>query len=363
MIKPFSCVALALAGIVSFSLVAPFRLPACCPIGRSGEAVVNADQTVVLLWDAAKKTQHFIRMANFKTQGQDFGFLIPSPTRPELAEAGNEVFPLLKKLTEPEIKHVKAQRHSGGCGCGELGEVKSAAAPKMDVQIVESKLVAGFNAVVLAANSSDALLNWLNENGYDFSLAVKDWAQPYVEQGWMITALKVAKATDDDSNTNVDASALRMSFETERPLFLYREPDPGKATAALSANHRTLRIYFIGEARYDGQLDGQSSWSGKLAWSDSLSVEDRSKILDHLNLPADTGSENFWLTEFEDNWAYGVAPADLYFAYSKEQFSQHRPPIIVTDYAANDIPFDVTAGLFVVVLFGGRFLRRRDDDG
>ena len=45
--------------------------PACCPAGkhRPGDResvlpVVNADQTVIIIWDAKKKTQHFIRKAH-----------------------------------------------------------------------------------------------------------------------------------------------------------------------------------------------------------------------------------------------------------------------------------------------------------
>ena len=64
--------------------------PACCPTPRRDVAVVNADQTVILIWDAANKTQHFIRRASFKSAGDDFGFLIPSPSQPDLDESGDD---------------------------------------------------------------------------------------------------------------------------------------------------------------------------------------------------------------------------------------------------------------------------------
>ncbi|MBI3721868.1 MAG: DUF2330 domain-containing protein, partial [Fimbriimonas ginsengisoli] len=76
---------------------------ACCPAGPQGKPVVNADQTVVIIWDAEKKMQHFIRQASFKSEADDFGFLVPSPTQPELAESGNDAFATLRKLTEPAV--------------------------------------------------------------------------------------------------------------------------------------------------------------------------------------------------------------------------------------------------------------------
>src|SRR5215813_1786031 len=77
---------------------------ACCTAPPSGKPVVNADQTVIMIWDTATKTQHFIRQASFKSEADDFGFLVPSPSQPELSESGNEAFPFLLKLTEPETK-------------------------------------------------------------------------------------------------------------------------------------------------------------------------------------------------------------------------------------------------------------------
>jgi hypothetical protein len=64
------------------------RAAACAPCFRdSGKPVVNADQTVIILWDAAKKTEHFIRKASFKSDADDFGFLIG-----RIGERGVSVF-------------------------------------------------------------------------------------------------------------------------------------------------------------------------------------------------------------------------------------------------------------------------------
>src|SRR5579871_428259 len=193
--------------------------PACCPAPPSGKPVVNADQTVLIIWDAAAKTQHLIRQASFKSAADDFGFLVPTPTQPELAESGNEAFPFLSKLTEPEVH--KVPRPSGGMGCGCSKSAPPAAGAVREVRVLEEKLVASFQAVVLEATSADALVRWLKEHGYAFSPAVEAWARPYVEGGWKITALRVAKDKDGPPTKTVAASSLRLSFRTDRPLFPY----------------------------------------------------------------------------------------------------------------------------------------------
>jgi hypothetical protein len=310
--------------------------PACCPAPHFGKAVVNADQTVIIIWDAESKTQHFIRQASFKSEADDFGFLIPSPTQPELHESGNEAFPFLLKLTEPEIQ--TASRPSSGIGCSSSMSAGKVAAPG-GVKVLDEKLVAGFDAVVLEAESADDLVRWLKDHGYAYSPEIQAWAKPYVGAGWKITALKVAKDKDGQPNKTVSASALRMTFKTDRPLFPYREPDPKNSAASLDAKHRLLRVYFLADARYQGEFGNEkTAWAGKVAWSNQLAAEDRKKLLEMLKLQEAAGPAKWWLTEFEHDWPYAVAPADLYFTRAADQGTVKRPPII--QYVAAPLPSD-----------------------
>ena len=365
-LRLWPAVLMAVALFVTSLLPAP--VPGCCPVYRpSGQPVVNADQTVLIIWDAENKTEHFIRQASFKSDADDFGFLVPTPNQPELDESGNEAFPVLRKLTEPE--HQKLPRPSGGgmaCGCGIMGDRKDVGDAAPRVSVLEEKLVAGFNATVLEAKSADALVGWLKDHGYNFSPEVEAWAKPYVDQGWKITALKVAKEDKDKAgkeDKTVAAAALRLSFKTDRPLFPYREPDSTKDAAALGAKHRLLRIYFIGEARYQGELTKENPWTGTVAFANKLTAETRKKVLDHLKLPEKTGPAEWWLTEFEDNWPYKIAPADVYFSRDLKQEPVKRPPII--EYVSSPWPSDVTvfaigAALLLPLLWrrlgGGRVL-------
>ncbi len=333
----------------------PWSAPACCPAPPSGKPVVNADQTVVILWDAAARTQHFIRKASFQSEADDFGFLVPSPAQPELSESGNDAFPYLEKLTEPERKKVPYPHGNVGCGCGGV-MAPGAAADKQAVRVLDEKLVAGFKATVLEASSAKDLVRWLADNGYAFSPEVEAWARPYVEAGWKVTALKVAKPQDGKADKGVAASALRMSFKTDRPLFPYREPDPTTPAKTLGARQRLLRVYFLAETRYEGELTKEVPWTGKVAWANRLSAEDRRRVLELLKLPETTGPQEWCLTEFEDNWPYRAAPADVYFRRAADQGTVKRPPIV--EYTRSAWPTDVMAYALAVALVAPPLLRR-----
>ena len=340
-------VLLSVVPIVCFVVTAAAPTPACCPVGPQGKPVVNADQTVVILWDPETKTEHFIRQASFKSDAADFAFLIPTPNEPELAESGNEAFPFLAKVTAPKIQKVPRPSAGVSCGCGTAGPRK--AAVKSDVTVLSEKKVAGFNAQVLEATSAAALVAWLKEHGYEFSPEVEAWVHPYIEQGWKITALKVAKEEGQQQEKQLGAAALRLSFKTDRPLFPYREPDPEKAAAALHANRRLLRIFFVGDKRFQGELTKESPWTGSVAWSDKLPMEKRDELLKQLALPDSTGPKEFWLTEFEDYWPYKAAAADLYFSADASQEIVKRPPTI--QYVDSRGQMEATLLGFLVLAF------------
>ena len=370
--------ALCLSLTLSVCLAPLWRAPvvACCPAPRSGEAVVNADQTVVILWDAATKTQHFIRQASFKSEADDFGFLIPSPTRPDLNESGNEAFPFFAKLTAPEVQRVPRPSQGTSCSCEErpiASSMMMSSAPR--VEVLEEKLIAGFNAAVLKADSADVLVEWLAANGYAFSPEVKAWAEPYVRDGWVVTALKVAKpgadsGTDPETqpttlprgDSDVAASALRMTFKTDRPLFPYREPDYRKSAETLDAKRRLLRIYFLADARYQGELTPEVPWTGRVAFADKLKPADRTRALELLGLPDTTGPAQWWLTEFEDPWPYRVAPADVYFSAATDQGVVKRPPIVeyVSGSTSPDVAFEGLIFVALVLPVVRRLRRRRE---
>jgi hypothetical protein len=341
---------LCLAGLLLVASPRSSHTPACCPVPPPGKAVVNADQTVIIVWDAASKTEHFIRQASFKSDAEDFGFLVPTPSQPELAEAGNDAFPVLAKLTAP-TKRKMPRPPRGGIGCSEDVETKTSQA----VHVVADKLVAGLHAVVLETKSSDALVQWLREHGYAFSPEVAKWAKPYVDAGWKITALRVAK-DKVAAGKSIATAALRISFKTDRPLFPYREPDPKAPAQSLSVSKRILRIYFLAEARYRGQLSDKMPWSGRVAWANSLSPGEHEKTMELLKIQDATKANAYWLTEFEDEWAYRSATADVTFERDPNQDIIARDPII--EYVSSSWPTDPALYAFVGLIALRPVLRR-----
>jgi hypothetical protein len=336
-------------------LLLPTPTQACCPVAKGLQPVINADQTVIILWDAKTKTQHFIRQASFESPSDDVGFIIPTPSQPQLSESGDSAFALLDQITErPIVNKPTPWTMPGGCAMAPRDEAA-------EVRVLEEKRVAGFDAVVLEADTSGVLKTWLTDHGYAFSPQVQAWAEPYIAAGWKFTAMKIAKDPATGKSETLAASALRLSFKTDRPLFPYREPDPAPAASAIGRYHRLLKIYFIAEARYQGELTPQHPWTGHTTWAKGLSPGELKDITTKLKLPENTGPQNAWLTVFEDSWPYRSAPADLYFSPEATQmFVAPQPRIRYVSNPINVTTLAVLATLALLPLV--RMIRNRNPD-
>jgi hypothetical protein len=115
-----------------------------------------------------------------------------------------------------------------------------------------------------------------------------------------------------------------------------------------------LRIYFLAEARYQGELAKDGHWTGTTAWANKLKSEDRKRILELLKLPQTTGLAEWFLTEFEDNWPYQVATTDVYFARASDQNTVKQKAV----YASSLWPTDVTVYAIAAVIGLPPLMRR-----
>jgi len=86
---------------------------ACSGVGPRGQPVVFGDQTNIVIWDQAHHTEHFIRNASFRSGAGDFGFIAPTPGKPQLNKASNRAFYTLAALA-PVMQYNRAFRASGG---------------------------------------------------------------------------------------------------------------------------------------------------------------------------------------------------------------------------------------------------------
>ncbi len=320
----------------------------CAVAPHRGDEVSIADESAIIVWDAATKTEHFIRRATFNVRAADFGFLVPTPAQPALAEAADTAFTYVQDMTRPQIVET-----SGGVDfaplfcCMRPGAMptKSAKAPG-GVEVLDARRVGGFDAVVLQADDAHALTDWLKEHRYSADPALVSWFAPYIAGKWKITAFKIAPGARTRA---VRTTAVRMSFRTDRPYFPYREPQPsGTDKAAQSYRPRLLRVSFIGTARAAGTL-GNAVWQAGIPWADKLSDAQRRELIEQLGVPSEHLAPGAWLTTFVDTASPRPGTDEVFFADAPEQTVVYPPPI---RRRTPPIPLPLDAVLLVLLAVG-----------
>lgn len=367
------------AVVAALALLAALPAPAdgCAAAPPRGETVSVADEAALIVWDEKTKTEHFVRRANFTSTAYDFGFLVPTPTRPHLDLADDSVFSDLSGLTAPKVEYqtvVKEVNRDFDIGCSESKSAShGAAADKMapnsapragGVSVLEQKKLGDYDVSVLKfrrgtidtpASGAAELTKWLSKHGYEASEAIQKWLERYVQDEWCITAFKIgAKPTADDPHAPklppgaasgrerhaLRAKPVRMSFQTERPFYPYREPLA--APSPPDAGKRLLRVFVASSSRVAGTLgDGAKAWPGQTVWAGSVAQESWGVIFNRARLtpsePSDGGAvvmpqpgAGWWLTEFEDRSSPRPGTDEVYFAPSTDASPVERPKVIYT---------------------------------
>ena len=342
-----SLLLLALAAVLA---AIPAPASGCAVASSAGERIEIASESAIIVWDEANKIEHFIRRATFQSSAYDFGFLVPSPSVPEVKESDDEALARLERMTRPRLEH-RNRTASPSFGCGGASAPKGASEDASSgVLIYQQQRVGDHDIVTVgfdstkgdAAAGAAELAHWLVRFGYAFGDNLKDWIEPYVRNKWVVTAFRIAgekpagsepaKGTHDlraKGTHDLRAKAVRMSFKTERPFYPYREPADQRDHKA-NFEPRLLKVFFVADKRYAGRLgDGSTAWPGRTVWADKLNDTQRTEVATKAKLPAEVGPKEWFVTEFEDRSSPRPGTDEVYFAPSSDQSTVARTPIIV----------------------------------
>lgn len=356
-------VALALALAAGTLAVLPAPAPGCAVAPPLGQRVDTSDEGALIVWDAATRTEHFVRRASFRSTGYDFGFLVPTPNRPHLdVVAGDRLFDDLATITAPAVEYREQVREVAadflpGCGAKFAADATKseanapgAAAPG-GVEVLEQKRVGDYDATVLmfrkgAKNTADtgatALELWLAKHGYAAPPNVREWLKRYVADQWCLTAFKFAAPAKKGAGAvphDVRTKPIRMTFKTDRPFYPYREPEAENP----SREPRLLRVFVAAKGRVAGKLgDGAQPWPGTTAWAGPLAGPSTEVLFKSAGLGAPVEVEgvrvldapkpdgDWWLTEFEDRSSPRPGTDEVYFEPAADQSPVARPVQVVS---------------------------------
>lgn len=264
---------------------APLRhADACMAVGRRGPVPIAGEEALIV-WDELRHIEHFVRRAHFTGMTEDFGFVVPTPSRPTLTEVSDDVFDRLFRLYRRPPERARDPR--------ERGRVRGGSdALSSGVTVVEESVLAGLTSTILLADSPTALDAWLAEHGYQGGPELLAYLAPYVRDGWYLTAFRVAPAAaaTGTASSPLTMRAVRMSFETDAPIFPYAEPQvPGRIP-------RPFRVSVVARQRMSGRL-GDAPWGATVGFARRAPT-----LLTVLRgiVPTEARRGRLWITTFDE---------------------------------------------------------------
>lgn len=313
-----------------------------------------ADEVALVTYDPATKTEHFVRRATFESTASDFGFLVPVPSKPTLTEAPSDLLQRVEVLTRPKI--VYGEKLSGidptPLFLMTLGRSKaiSVSAPD-EVRVLDAVQVAGFDAVVLEADSAQALAAWLESHHYAKGPETEAWVAPYVQKHWKLAAFRMATPAGADSGSpekRFGSGAVDIAFQTETPFYPYREPESMRGPNAKGP--RSLAVFYIGPERVGGTVGDSATWNGLPTYA---------KRLDDDLVGIAGATKGRVLSAFVDRSSPRPGTDEVYFRKAPVQDDLVPPPIEITLGKKVPVPIDVVLVLGGGLVLIGRAIRKR----
>ncbi|MFT4621507.1 MAG: MYXO-CTERM domain-containing protein [Myxococcota bacterium] len=213
------------------------------PIDQSAERIVFAVDA-----DAGTVETHV--QIFYTGSAEEFAWVVPTPAQPELFLSTDQLFTELSWRLAPQFRmewheegrcewdYSTATTASGsGTGTGG-GGYDYGTSSTGGVIVVDEKKVGPYDTVVLQASNEAALLDWLQEAGYDLPDTLDTALAPYIAFDAYFVALKLAK--DQDAG---DIAPLGMTYAGTRPMI------PITLTSVAATPDMRLETYVFGKHR------------------------------------------------------------------------------------------------------------------
>lgn len=272
------------------------------PLGEVADLAQSRQEVLIAFYDAGvvqPASDHALYVLRSRYQGtppETLAWVIPVPATPTdvVAHQNDELFEGLDEFTRPRFI-LATGSSSFGCGC--LAADAGAGNAQSGLVVVEAQGEAGlFDWAALTSTGAGALLDWLNQNGFEVPSSAIDVLGTYIEDDMHFLAVRVREPgqMEADGDGGIAIPPIQFTCATGRRFY-------PMAISQVSAGAETeVLIYVLSEQRVE--------------------VADVANVtIDGEKLRYDPASES--LTNYEALFAAALAESDA--------------PVLVTEFAGS----------------------------
>jgi len=180
----------------------------------------------------------------YEGDSENFSWVVPVPTTPELSTGADVMFDELEQLTSPRFT---LERNGNVCesdlvfinastsGATDAGSTDA----ESDGVVIEQSLSVGpFDIEIVSSTNPDEMAQWLEDNDYDLSSRGRELITPYVEVGMKFVAVKLRSGESSGS-----IQPLIMKYKSDMPMV------PIKLTAVAAQDDMGVLVWLVSDAR------------------------------------------------------------------------------------------------------------------
>jgi hypothetical protein len=281
-----------------------------------------------------------------QTEATRAAFLMPVPARARFELADAKVFAELDDISRPRVEYRDVETDGNGSGGAAPGGAER-------VTVIDHTTVGPFEVAQLAGHDSAAVTTWLGANDFELPPALKGALDPYLAEGWLVVAVKLAPDTAGETFAG-GLPSMRLTFDTDEPVYPMR-------LSATAEYAQPLRLYVLADHRMDISNPAPAGPAPQLTFAGAVRPAD---LADHPVLAKQVHGQRF-LTRYDATPEPAEISADIRFTQAAKDASYRA---VVTEIRYVSGPAISMTGLLstvgggtlvlLLVALGRRLLRR-----
>jgi hypothetical protein len=195
---------------------------------------------------SAQTAVTYVLRTHFRGEPTALAWVIPVPDTPTnvLAHEDARLFERLDLMTSPRFSILEPPAPRRGCGCAATGGM---AGPPGELVEVEARGTAGiFDWAALTSSGADALLTWLDDNGFEVPAEAAPILDDYIAQDMHFLAVRVNEAGEagDDAGP-IEIPPLQFTVSGARVFY------PMAISRVTAADPTEVLVYLLGDHRME----------------------------------------------------------------------------------------------------------------
>lgn len=181
------------------------------------ERVYETEQEAVIFYEDGQ--EDLIITTSFQGNAEEFAWIVPTPTIPTLQKGSWEIFVALREIS------TQGQQIPELAGYGDLKafDAMELFVNEDSVREIERTTVGYYDVAVLEARTTAGLLEWFEENDFEYPKQGDDILDEYIDAGWYFSAVRINPDDITPATKNKVSSGetlpLHFHFATDRIVY------------------------------------------------------------------------------------------------------------------------------------------------